>query len=67
MPAPPQTDPAGAGLDLWQLAGASGGLMLASYLTTGTSTAWQYRMIVDVLLEQQQHTLTASRTRTWPV
>lgn len=46
------------GPDLWQLAGLPGGLRLASYLTAGAGTAAQYRLIVDVLLEQQQHTLT---------
>ncbi|UQU62533.1 DUF2397 domain-containing protein [Couchioplanes caeruleus] len=45
-----------AGPDLWQLAGLPGGLLEASYLT-GRYAA-QYRVIVDVLLEQQQHTLT---------
>jgi uncharacterized protein (TIGR02677 family) len=45
-------------VDLWQLAGLAGGLRLASYLTAGAGTAAQYRAIVDVLLEQQQHTLT---------
>ena len=34
-----------------------GGLRLASYLTAG-ATASQYRAIVDVLLDQQQHSLT---------
>jgi uncharacterized protein (TIGR02677 family) len=44
---------------LWQLAGLPGGLRLASYLTaTGPGMAAQYRLIVDVLLDQQQHTLT---------
>ena len=49
----------GSGIDLWQLAGLPGGLRLASYLTaTGPGMAAQYRLIVDVLLDQQQHTLT---------
>lgn len=49
----------GGDADLWQLAGLPGGLRLASYLTaTGAGMAAQYRLIVDVLLEQQQHTLT---------
>jgi uncharacterized protein (TIGR02677 family) len=46
----------GAAVDLWQLAGLPGGLLEASYLTG--SLASQYRLVVDVLLEQQQHTLT---------
>ncbi len=47
---------AGSGPDLWQLAGLPGGLIQASYLTS--RYAAQYRLIVDVLLDQQQHTLT---------
>lgn len=54
----PDVPAGGAGIDLWQLAGLPGGLKLASYLTAGAGTAAQYRLIVDVLLEQQQHTLT---------
>lgn len=50
--------PIGATVDLWQLAGLPGGLRLASYLTAGSGTAAQYRLIVDILLDQQQHTLT---------
>lgn len=45
-------------LDPWQLVGLPGGLRLASYLTAGKGTAGQYRLIVDVLLDQQQHSLT---------
>ena len=45
-------------VDLWQLAGAPGGLKLASYLTAGSGTAAQYRLIVDALLDEQQHSLT---------
>ena len=45
-------------VDLWQLAGATGGLKLASYLTVGGGTAAQYRLIVDALLDEQQHSLT---------
>ncbi|MFI1996331.1 DUF2397 domain-containing protein [Actinoplanes sp. NPDC020271] len=41
---------------MWQLAGLPGGLLEASYLTG--KYASQYRVIVDVLLDQQQHTLT---------
>ncbi len=49
----------GSGVDLWQLAGLPGGLRLASYLTaSGPGMAAQYRLIVDVLLDQQQQTLT---------
>lgn len=44
------------GLDLWQLAGLPGGLLQASYLTS--RFAAQYRLIVDVLLAEQEHTLT---------
>ncbi|UFN96263.1 DUF2397 domain-containing protein [Micromonospora aurantiaca] len=43
-------------MDLWQLAGLPGGLVQASYLV-GRRAA-QYRLIVDVLLAQQQHSLT---------
>lgn len=43
--------------DAWQLAGLPGGLRQASYLTT-EETAGQYRAIVDILLEQQQRSLT---------
>ncbi|WP_328475735.1 DUF2397 domain-containing protein [Actinoplanes sp. NBC_00393] len=46
-----------ADADLWQLAGLPGGLIEASYLTHRQHAA-QYRLIVDVLLAQQQHTLT---------
>ncbi|WP_345626033.1 DUF2397 domain-containing protein [Rugosimonospora acidiphila] len=46
----------GSGPDLWQLAGLPGGLIQASYLTS--RYAAQYRLIVDVLLDQQQYTLT---------
>ncbi len=46
-----------AGTDAWQLGGMPGGLLQASYLTPGRYAA-QYRAIVDVLLAQQQHTLT---------
>jgi uncharacterized protein (TIGR02677 family) len=42
--------------DLWQFAGLPGGLLEASYLTS--RFAAQYRLIVHVLLDQQQHTLT---------
>jgi uncharacterized protein (TIGR02677 family) len=45
-------------VDLWQLAGVPGGMKLASYLTVGGGTAAQYRLIVDVLLDEQQHSLT---------
>lgn len=41
----------------WRLAGLPGGLIEASYLTH-RMYATQYRLIVDVLLAQQQHTLT---------
>ncbi|WP_406036503.1 DUF2397 domain-containing protein [Micromonospora sp. NBC_00898] len=44
------------GLDVWQLAGLPGGLPQASYLTS--RFAGQYRLIVDVLLAEQEHTLT---------
>ncbi|WBC08860.1 DUF2397 domain-containing protein [Micromonospora sp. WMMA1947] len=44
------------GPDLWQLAGLPGGLLQASYLTSRFSA--QYRLIVDVLLAEQEHTLT---------
>ncbi|MEU7999347.1 DUF2397 domain-containing protein [Micromonospora sp. NPDC049060] len=50
-----ERDP-GSGPDLWQLAGLPGGLIEASYLTG--KYASQYRVVVDVLLDQQQHTLT---------
>ncbi len=43
-------------LDLGRMAGLAGGLVEASYLTG--PLAAQYRLIVDVLLDQQQHTLT---------
>jgi hypothetical protein len=43
-------------VDLWRLAGLPGGLLEASYLVG--PLAAQYRLIVDVLLAQQQHTLT---------
>jgi uncharacterized protein (TIGR02677 family) len=46
-----------SGPDLWQLAGLPGGLIEASYLTHRQHAA-QFRLIVDVLLAQQQHTLT---------
>lgn len=49
--------PTAGDLDPWQLAGMPGGLKLASYLTAD-KTASQYRLIVDVLLDQQQHSLT---------
>lgn len=53
------TSPDGGDLDLWKLAGLPGGFRPASYLTaTGPGMAAQYRLIVDVLLAQQQHTLT---------
>lgn len=60
MARPPEVDdPSGAdGPDPWQLAGLPGGLALASYLTAGHGTGAQYRLIVDVLLDQQQHSLT---------
>jgi uncharacterized protein (TIGR02677 family) len=45
-----------SGPDSWQLAGLPGGLLEASYLIG--KYAAQYRVIVDVLLDQQQHTLT---------
>lgn len=45
-------------VDLWQLAGLPGGLKLASYLTVSGGTAAQYRLIVDALLDEQQHSLT---------
>ncbi|GAB1645389.1 DUF2397 domain-containing protein [Krasilnikovia sp. MM14-A1259] len=44
------------GPDLWHLAGLPGGLLQASYLTSRFAT--QYRLIVDVLLAEQEHTLT---------
>ncbi|GIJ66697.1 hypothetical protein Voc01_016140 [Virgisporangium ochraceum] len=44
------------GPDAWQLAGLPGGLLQASYLTSRFSA--QYRLIVDVLLGEQEHTLT---------
>ena len=44
-------------VDPWQLAGMPGGVRLANYLTAD-KTASQYRLIVDVLLDQQQHSLT---------
>ncbi|WP_045744004.1 DUF2397 domain-containing protein [Actinoplanes rectilineatus] len=44
------------GPDLWQPAGLPGGLLQASYLTS--RFAAQYRLIVDVLLAEQEHTLT---------
>ncbi|MEU4427289.1 DUF2397 domain-containing protein [Actinoplanes sp. NPDC024001] len=46
-----------SGPDLWLLAGLPGGLIEASYLTHRQYAA-QFRLIVDVLLAQQQHTLT---------
>ncbi len=52
----PDDDATGSGPDPWQLAGLPGGLVQASYLTG--PLAAQYRVIVDVLLEQQQFTLT---------
>src|SRR3954470_14579330 len=45
-----------ATVDLWRLAALPGGLVEASYLVG--PLAAQYRLIVDVLLAQQQHTLT---------
>lgn len=44
------------GGDPWRLAGLPGGLLQASYLTS--RHAAQYRLIVQVLLDEQQHTLT---------
>ncbi|MEU4161706.1 DUF2397 domain-containing protein [Actinoplanes sp. NPDC026670] len=49
-------DLSAGGVDLWQLAGLPGGLVQASYLVG--RWAAQYRLIVDVLLAQQQHSLT---------
>lgn len=52
----PDEEREGSGPDLWQLAGLPGGLIEASYLTG--KFAAQYQVIVSVLLDQQQHTLT---------
>ena len=54
-PEPDDERPADA-LDAWQLAGLPGGFVQASYLTS--RYAAQYRLIVDVLLAEQEHTLT---------
>lgn len=43
-------------LDPWQLHGLPGGLALATYLTAPQAS--QYRLIVDVLLDEQQSSLT---------
>lgn len=50
----------GDGVDAWQLAGLPGGLREASYLTVADAdrTGPQYRAVVDVLLAQQQESLT---------
>lgn len=47
-------------VDAWQLAGLPGGLREASYLTVSSTerTGAQYRALVDVLLAQQQESLT---------
>lgn len=52
----PGPQPAPASVDVWQLANLPGGLRQASYLTSPEAT--QYRLIVDVLLDQQQVSLT---------
>lgn len=49
----PGLQPPRADVDVWQLANLPGGLREASYLTST-----QYRLIVDVLLDQQQVSLT---------
>jgi uncharacterized protein (TIGR02677 family) len=46
------------GAGRWPLAGLPGGLTLASYLTAEPAAAAQYRLIVDVLLDEQERSLT---------
>ena len=41
----------------WPRAGLPGGLILASYLTAEPAAAAQYRLIVDVLLDEQERSL----------
>ena len=43
--------------DVWELAGFPGRLDIAAYLTADQLSA-QYRMLVDVLLDAQEHSLT---------
>ncbi len=50
------TESGDASADPWLLAGVPDGLKMASYLTADRSP--QYRLIVDVLLDEQQHSLT---------
>jgi uncharacterized protein (TIGR02677 family) len=45
------------GAGRWPLAGLPGGLTLASYLTAEPAAAVQYRLIVDVLLDEQERIL----------
>jgi uncharacterized protein (TIGR02677 family) len=45
------------GAGRWPLAGLPGGLTLASYLTAEPAAAAQYRLIVDVLLDEQERNL----------
>ncbi len=45
------------GVDAWELAGFPGRLDVAAYLTA-TEHAAQYRVLVDVLLDAQEHSLT---------
>lgn len=55
---PPNIDPVAAvAVDGWALAGLPGAVRFASYLTVREHAA-QYRLIVDVLLAAQQHSLT---------
>ena len=41
----------------WPRGGLPGGLALASYLTAAPRAAAQYRLIVDVLLDEQERSL----------
>jgi uncharacterized protein (TIGR02677 family) len=41
----------------WPLAGTPGGLTVASYLTAPEGAAAQYRLIVDILLDEQAYSL----------
>src|SRR5580700_11318740 len=45
------------GADAWELAGFPGRLKVAAYLTADQVAA-QYRVLVDVLLDAQEHSLT---------
>ena len=44
-------------VDAWELAGFPGRLDVAAYLTADQHAA-QYRVLVDVLLDAQEHSLT---------